>query len=92
MPILDHHYPKIIKVNAGFPGFLSTHQKSVYFINFFLRYSQFLHPEAKVSISIFAHGHLKIFQSTYSFYEFASMCKKFHHLFYRYGQFKNPAI
>ena len=74
MPILDHHYPKIIKVNAGFPGFLSTHQKSVYFINFFLRYSQFLHPEAKVSISIFAHGHLKIFQSTYSFYEFASTC------------------
>ena len=35
-----HHHPKIIKVTFAFREFLSTQQKSVYYINSFLRYSQ----------------------------------------------------
>ena len=37
----------IIKVTLSFPEFTSKHQKPVYFINFFVRYSQFrfLQPE-----------------------------------------------
>ena len=33
----DHQHLKIIKVTFGFPKYLSTHQKSVYSINSFLR-------------------------------------------------------
>ena len=39
--IIDNHYPKIIKTTFSFSEFSSTHQKSVYSINSFLRYSQF---------------------------------------------------
>ena len=39
----DHarRHAKIIQATFGFPKFLSTHQKSVYYSNSFLRYSQF---------------------------------------------------
>ena len=37
MPIFDHHHLKIIKVTFGFSEFLSTHRKSIYSINSYLR-------------------------------------------------------
>ena len=71
-----NHHSKIINVTFGFPEFLSTFQKSVYSINSFLRYSQISCPENKVATSIFGQTHPNIFQSTFSFHEFASICKK----------------
>ena len=40
-PIFDHAHPIIIKGTLVFLEFASKHQKSVYSIDFFLRYSQF---------------------------------------------------
>ena len=38
----------IIKTTLSFPEFISTHQKPVYSINFFVRYSQFQSPTIRV--------------------------------------------
>ena len=69
----DHHHPKIIKVIFGSLKFLSTHQKSVYFINSSMRYSQFQSPETTpnpiffnqllISINLYQHVKKQTFSS-----------------------------
>ena len=61
MLIFDHHRPKIVKVTFSFHKFVSTNQKSIYFIYFPLTYSQFWSPENKVATPIFDHAATKIF-------------------------------
>ena len=56
-PNFDHHQSKIITVNFGFSEFLSTHQKLVYSMNSFLRYSQFQKSETRVATPIFDDAH-----------------------------------
>ena len=76
MPIFNHDHPKIIRVTFGFAEFLSTCQKSVYSVNFFLRYSQILNPVIRVPAPITDHAHPWSFWSTFNFYESVSTYKK----------------
>ena len=68
----------IIKVTLGFPEFISTDQKSVYSIHFFVRYNQFKNPVTRVGTPTYDHD----------FNELVSTCKKsafFIILFQRYS-------
>ena len=60
----------------SFSEFVSTHQKSVYSINSFLRYSKFYGPVTRVVKPIFDHAIANIFQSTFNFHEFVSTWKE----------------
>ena len=82
----------ITKVTLSFPEFISKHQKSVYYINFFVRYNQFQISVTRVGLPIYDHAHPNIFQSTFNFDEFVSTCKKIRlfHLFVLEILFKNP--
>ena len=64
------------KVTFSFPEFVSTHQKSVYEINYFLRFSRFWGSETRVATPITDHAHTNIFQSTFDFHESVSKFKK----------------
>ena len=78
----------MIKVTLSFPEFISKHQKQVYFINFFVRNSQFQISATTVVTPIYEHSHPNVFQSTFNFSEFVSTCKKsdfFIILFQRYS-------
>ena len=66
----------MIKVTLSFPEFISKHQKQVYFINFFVRNSQFSISATTVVTPIYKHSHTNVFQSTFNFNEFVSTCKK----------------
>ena len=67
---------QIITRTLSFPEFISTHQKRVYSIHFFVRYSQFQSPAARVGTTIYDHVHPNIFESTFNFDKFVSTCKK----------------
>ena len=54
-----------MKTALSFPEFISTHQKPVYSINFFLRYSKFLSSATRVGKTIYDHVHPNIFQPTF---------------------------
>ena len=56
----------ITKVTLSFPEFISKHQKSVYYINFFVRYNQFQISVTRVGLPIYDHAHPNIFQSTFN--------------------------
>ena len=78
----------IIKVSIIIPEFISKHEKPVYSINFFVRYSQFQISRTRVSAPIYDHTHLNIVRPTFNFNELASTCKKscfFRILFQRYS-------
>ena len=85
--MFDHHHLKIIKETFSFPEIVSTHQKSVYFVDCFLRYTQFWSPETRVALTIFDQAHPIIFESTFNLQESISTRKKsdfFINLFQRY--------
>ena len=77
--IFDYHHPKIIKVTFAFSEFLSTHQKSVYSLNSFLRYNQLLEiqpflttpntihfDQHLISINLYQHTKKQAFSSVSS--------------------------
>ena len=66
----------IIKTTLTFPKFISARQEPVYSINFLVRYSQFQSPATRVRTTIYDYVHHKILQSTFTFDEFVSTCKK----------------
>ena len=53
----SHDLKLIIKVIFSFPEFVPTHQKSFYSTDSFLRYSEFLSPEATVAAHISGQDH-----------------------------------
>ena len=53
-----------------------TCRKSAYSICTFLRYSQFYSVMTRVTTSIIENVNAKIFESTFNFYVFVSMCIK----------------
>ena len=75
-----HLKGKDIQYNAGLiKNYCSTvnMSKSAQFINSFLRYSRFWGPMKKnVALPIFDHGHPKIMEITFSFFEIGLACKK----------------
>ena len=74
--LLHHAYLIIVKVTFSFHEFVSTHQTSIYLIRLSLTYSQFQSPENRVVTIIFDHTHPNVFQSTSTFNESVSTCKK----------------
>ena len=62
MPIFDHALPIIIKVTFSIPEFVWPCKKSVYSINYLLRYRKFVSLVTKVGTLIFDHTHYNIFK------------------------------
>ena len=66
---------QIIKATFDLPEFLSTHQKSAYSTDSFLRYRQFSFLKTRVATPIFDHAHPNILQTACNCSESASHAK-----------------